>query len=574
MRPGVYLPRRQPPQNGQRQRHRPDQRRPLRGLRRLFRPVRAPGPEYRDDTDELFRDLAAGEPVSVLLAPSFRASYPKEYGSLLGRLKALGVRRFISVSFGADICTWASLKCLEDEKYRGAISTPCPVVVSYVERYLPELIPHLMPVLSPMLCAAVYCREELGITDRLAFIGPCIGKKLETDSSVPGSPVHYNVTFPKLLERLRALDLPAGDASDEVEYGIGSFYPAAGGLADNVRWFLGDDAQIRVVSGKTYLYGWLKKNREAILERRAPFLLVDALNCQNGCIEGTAGGEGRFEEDGALYSLGEIRTESKSGRPDSPWNAALPPEKRLEMLNRQFSGLTLSHYLRSFTDRSGECTIRYPSEKEADQIFRSMHKRTAKSRNINCSFCGYNSCRDLMVAIYNGFNSRRSCIHYEKEEALRIERLAITDPLTLVMNRTGLARCVQTLLPDSRPIAVIMADINGLKQANDLYGHEAGDNLIVAVASCMGDVFARENVYRLGGDEFMVLLQGKTEEECLAGIRELESMMEKLNVSASVGYAFRDSFDGSLDDLQKEADRNMYEKKKEHYLRLGKTPRH
>ena len=62
--------------------------------------------EYNDDTEVFFHDLAAGEPVSVLIAPSFRANYPEEYEKVLGGLKKLGVKRFINVAFGADITTW------------------------------------------------------------------------------------------------------------------------------------------------------------------------------------------------------------------------------------------------------------------------------------------------------------------------------------------------------------------------------------------------------------------------------------------------------------------------------------
>lgn len=527
---------------------------------------------YRDDTEAFFEDLKAGEPISVLLAPSFKASYPKEYAAILGGLKALGVRRIVNVAFGADICTWAYLKYMRQEQSYGAISTPCPVAVSYVEHYLPELIPMLVPVQSPMGCAAVYCREELGITDRLAFIGPCIGKKLETEA-YGQSPVRYNVTFLRLMEYVRSHQLFGPDASDEVEYGLGSFYPAPGGLADNIRWFLGDDAQIRVISGKTYLYGWLKKNAAHLLHHETPFRLIDVLNCQNGCVEGTAGEEKRFEEDGALYTLGGIRTASKSADAASPWNAALTPQERLEKLNQQFQHLSLSHYLRTFADRSAGCQIRYPSEEEANAIFLEMHKHTEKSRTINCSTCGYGSCRDLMVAIYNGFNHKRSCIHYEKEETLRVERLSFCDQLTLVMNRNALERRKASLMPMEKSVAILVADVNGLKEANDVYGHEAGDQLIVNVASCLADVFGRENVFRTGGDEFLVLLLDHLEEECKNGIAQVQDALSQLHVSASIGYAFRPRFDTDFTELQRLADQDMYEKKRAHYQALGKTPR-
>lgn len=527
--------------------------------------------DYRDDTEAFFRDLAQGEPITLLVAPAFRASYPEEYGSILGSLKALGVRRIISVAFGADICTWAYLKYIRENRFYGGISTPCPVAVSYVEHCLPELIPRLIPVKSPMGCAATYCREQLGVTDRLAFLGPCIGKKLETDE-YGDSHVHYNLTFLKLMEHLRRHPVSGPDASDEIEYGLGSFYPAPGGLADNARWFLGDDALIRVVSGKTYLYGWLAKNAEHLVKQDTPFLMVDALNCQEGCIEGTACEAGRFEEDRTIYAIQRIRTESKNNRSDSPWNPALSPEERLARLNEQFKDLDLSHYLRRFVDRSTESGMRIPSAEEAEQIFRKMHKTTPESRYINCTACGYNSCYDMMVAIFNGFNTKESCLHYEMDEAIRLERLSMNDHLTGVMNRSGL----QSVLANQyggKPLAVLAVDVNGLKETNDTCGHEAGDHLLIDVAGCLSAVFGEKCVFRMGGDEFIVIQQDHSEEECRDGIARFRQLMAERNASAAIGYSYSHCYNADFAVMQATADKRMYEDKDRYYRETGKRRR-
>lgn len=133
--------------------------------------------EYCDDTDRFFEDLRKGEQISVLIAPSFRANYPDEYEKVLGGLKALGANRFINVAFGADITAWAYIHYLKKHGARGSIAQPCPPVVSYIEKYRTELIDYLMPIQSPLMCAATYARKEMGITDKLAFISPCIGKR-------------------------------------------------------------------------------------------------------------------------------------------------------------------------------------------------------------------------------------------------------------------------------------------------------------------------------------------------------------------------------------------------------------
>ena len=137
--------------------------------------------QFNDDTERFFADLKKGEKISILLAPAFEANYPNEYERVLGGLKRLGVNRIISISFGADITTWGYINYIQQHNFTGGISQPCPAVVGYIEKYAPELIPKLFPVHSPMMCGAIYARKEMGITDTLAFIIPCIAKKAEID---------------------------------------------------------------------------------------------------------------------------------------------------------------------------------------------------------------------------------------------------------------------------------------------------------------------------------------------------------------------------------------------------------
>ena len=186
--------------------------------------------EYADDTDAFLADLAAGEQISLLIAPSFQANYPDEYERVIGGLKAMGVKHIINVAFGADITTWGYLKYIQENDFIGGISQPCPAVVTYIEKYLPELLPCLFPVQSPLMCAAIYARTQMGITDRFAFLSPCIAKKLEISAPANEGLVQYNVTFNHLMKKFRAQDLYGEPASDEVEYGLGTIYPMPGGL--------------------------------------------------------------------------------------------------------------------------------------------------------------------------------------------------------------------------------------------------------------------------------------------------------------------------------------------------------
>ncbi len=370
--------------------------------------------EFHDDTERFFADLAKGEEISLLLAPAFRANYPEEYESVLGGLKQMGVRHIISVSFGADITTWGYLNFIREHDFVGGISQPCPALVSYIERYLPSLLDRLFPVQSPLMCAAIYARKEMGIKDKFAFISPCIAKKIEIEDPHNAGLVQYNVTFDHLMRYVREHGISGPSVHSEIEYGLGSFYPTPGGLAENIKWFLGDEVYIRQMEGEKHLYEWLHKNEERIRDRKTPFLVIDALNCKNGCICGTAVNPDKAETDDALYALLDIREKSKKATAGDAWSRPDTPEERLKNYNAQFTHLHLEDYLRGYTDRSESCRYKEPDEKALEEIFLSMNKKDEASRHIDCTCCGYESCRQMAMAIYNGFNRKENCIYYEK----------------------------------------------------------------------------------------------------------------------------------------------------------------
>lgn len=370
--------------------------------------------EYNDDTERFFADLKKGVKISLLIAPAFLADYPREYESVLGGLKKMGVNRLISVSFGADITTWAYINYIQKHNFLGGISQPCPAVVGYIERYLPQLLPKLFPVQSPLMCAAVYARKEMGLTDKLAFISPCIAKKMEIDDPNNKGLVDYNVTFYHLMKYVKEHGISGSPVSDEIEYGLGSIYPMPGGLKDNVYWLLGSDAFIRQIEGEKHMYHFLEKNKDRIKGSQTPFLFIDALNCRCGCISGTGTDPKITDGDDPLYNIHDIQERVKKDTKKSPWSRPLTPEKRLAALNKQFSNLRLEDYLRNYTDRSKQCAHKTPSEGQLNAIFNDMNKTTPESRKINCSCCGYSTCTDMATAIFNGFNHKTNCVHYLK----------------------------------------------------------------------------------------------------------------------------------------------------------------
>ena len=151
----------------------------------------------------------------------------------------------------------------------------------------------------------------------------------------------------------------------------------------------------------------------------------------------------------------------------------------------------------------------------------------------------------------------------------KVEELSIIDGLTGVYNRNYLKyRIEEQKKKLIFPFTVIVSDCNYLKKVNDQYGHEYGDILLKIVADTLKEEIPEDSsVIRMGGDEFMILGNGITEEkasELMANIRESlkRKSKEKIPLSLAMGSYTVQSKDFSFDEVCHEADLRMYADKK------------
>ena len=401
--------------------------------------------DFEDDTEQFFNDLRKGNKISILVAPALKANYPDRYQNILGALKKMGVNRIINVSFGADITTWGYLNYIKEYNFKGGISQPCPAVVGYIERYLPKLIPKLFPVQSPLMCAAIYAKKYMGIMDKLAFIGPCVAKKMEIDDPNNEHYVSYNITFQHLMDYFKKHNIRGDVCTDEIEYGLGSIYPLPGGLKENVQWFLGDDILVRQIEGEKRMYHYLEQNKDAIANNRTKYLFVDALNCESGCIYGTGIESSKAKDDNNFNHLFEIKMESKKSGIKSAWSKKLTPAQRFKRLNKQFSKLNLNDFIRKYTDHSNKCQYKIPNHTELNRIFLEMGKVKEEERKINCSCCGYENCYDMAVAIYNQFSHRDNCIYYIKKQVEEQHKKTLAQAEDIKKQKADLLKAVEKI---------------------------------------------------------------------------------------------------------------------------------
>ena len=163
----------------------------------------------------------------------------------------------------------------------------------------------------------------------------------------------------------------------------------------------------------------------------------------------------------------------------------------------------------------------------------------------------------------------------------KIEEIAYQDSLTNVKNKTAYFKEIETLKEEisqgNAEFALVMVDINELKYTNDHFGHEAGDENISLTARAIGRIFVHSKIYRVGGDEFVIIAQGDDLANLSDRLQSMKAITKRRDpkksdvpttVSVSYGYSVcRKGDSREYADIFREADSNMYNQKK-----LGKKP--
>lgn len=152
-----------------------------------------------------------------------------------------------------------------------------------------------------------------------------------------------------------------------------------------------------------------------------------------------------------------------------------------EYFCKQFAGLNINDFKRAYTDK--KVKILQPTEQELDDIFTDMRKDTRESRHIDCSCCGYTTCRDMACAIYNGVNKKENCIYYIKAlaEAEKEEVEAIHEENMQAQEEKN--RKLQNIIQQFEQLNDGIAE---LSKVNDITAKDAG-----SVAEVVSEVTAQ-----------------------------------------------------------------------------------
>lgn len=192
-----------------------------------------------------------------------------------------------------------------------------------------------------------------------------------------------------------------------------------------------------------------------------------------------------------------------------------------------------------------------------------------KPQGVNTLVTGPIKINGKMVGFYGVDNPPEEKLH-EISNLIDMIEFMISFMIRLRDNADALDWAYTEKLEKYFPLAVVMCDINGLKEINDQKGHDAGDKFIVQTAQTLKSVFGKRHVYRFGGDEFIAVLPNITHP---AFQKLLETAKSQLGATASLGTTISGTKDPDFESLLKAADAEMYENKKQYYIVTGKERR-
>ena len=369
-----------------------------------------------DDTEAFFEELEKGTPLVAIVAPAVDVTFKGHDLELNGWLKSLGIKAVFDVSFGAELTTKTYVEQLTKDNPPLIIAQPCPALVSFIETYRPNLIQYLAKGDSPMAHTVVYIRHfHPEYNDhKIVVISPCFAKRREFDENGRGD---FNVTMKSLAAYMEANQINL-DMYPKVEYDNplaerGTRYSTPGGLMRTAeRLVPGIARQTRKIEGHPAVIEYFEHLDECITSGSKPyFKLVDCLNCEKGCNRGAGTVNHNLSLDD-LEAYVERRTNERretlhtlNGRQKQKAIKAL--QKRLDAYWKP--GI----YERAYTDRSEvfHSLLKLPNKEQVRTILEQMGKHS-KDDIYNCGACGYNSCEQMALAIFNGKNKPQNCHHF------------------------------------------------------------------------------------------------------------------------------------------------------------------
>jgi len=349
--------------------------------------------KYRDSKEETKELLKSDNKVAAIVAPSISGEFDdiRDYRKFVMMIKALGFDYVNEVSFGADLVAKKYEELFNNFKGKYYITSKCPVVVSYIEKFHPDLVKNLAPIVTPMIATAKVVHKKYGNEIKVVYISPCIASKDEALNFDDDGKVDSVLTFLELRDLFKEENITESSVefSDfDAPIGMkGSLFPIANGMIQSVN--INEDllkGSVISLDGKLNVIESVNEfeNNIEIIKQHFDLFFCD------GCImgPGTSPDVGKFLRHTLVVNYANKRLKDFD---ENEWNKNI---QRYSVLNLE----------RSF--KKDDKRISYPSENEINAILKAIGRYNDR---LGCGSCGYKNCREFAVAVCKGLAKTEMC---------------------------------------------------------------------------------------------------------------------------------------------------------------------
>ena len=346
-----------------------------------------------DETEKVEVLIQGQSPVIASVAPSFVANYPGVgIDSLRRALKKIGFEDAEETALGATIVKTEYERILAEEDRDVVISSCCHSINLLIQKYYVNCLPYLAYVISPMQAHAADIKRRYPDA-KIVFIGPCVAKKDEAE--------HYKnfvdatLTFEELTDWFDRAEITLDQDTDSEEKSRARFFPTTGGILKTMAQNAPGYTYI-AIDGVENCIDALKD----IAEGKVHKCFIEMSACVGSCVGGPV--------------MDKQHRNSMKEHHRNPVSDYMAVSNYAGGKDFELDQPEVTELKKIFEPIEQKAI--YPLDYEINQILRKMGK-TKKSDELNCGSCGYNTCREKAIAIFQGKADISMCLPYLKEKA-------------------------------------------------------------------------------------------------------------------------------------------------------------
>lgn len=329
--------------------------------------------------------IQSGEPVIASMAPSFIANYDGVgIDAMREGLQKLGFTDVEETAIGATMVKTDYERLVHEKQKTVIISSACASVNLLIQKHYPEMIKYLADTLSPM---QAHCRDikRRNPEAKTVFIGPCVAKKDEAQR-YPGI-VDAALTFEELTEWLEKENVRLEKKVDRNPESLARIFPTVAGILRTMK-DRDPEYEYVAVDGIDNCIAAL----EDVAAGHVSNCFMEMSACKGSCVNGPV-----MEKYHPWFITDYLSVTRYAGDKDFPVE-----QPEISELSRRYD------ILEGMKDM--------PTERKIQEILSKMGKKKP-SDELNCGTCGYDTCREKAIAIYQGKAEIEMCLPYLKEKA-------------------------------------------------------------------------------------------------------------------------------------------------------------